>query len=96
MLEVIYRRPRDLDRERKISEVVASHGGRLDFFEESDIPAVSQAITLTFVFDERARAEAAESALISLGHHVEGVGDYPADDDEKPNHFPQPPQGAAE
>ncbi len=77
MFEVIYPRPRDLDRERKISEIVASHGGRFDFFEETDIPAVAQTITLTFVFDDRAQAETAESALLSLGHHVEGVCDYP-------------------
>ena len=90
MLEVIYPRPRDLAREQKISEVVGLHGGRFDFFEETDIPAVSQTITLTFVFDTRARAEAAESALTSLGHHVEGPCDYPAEKEEEPNQPLQP------
>jgi hypothetical protein len=77
MFEVLYRRPRDLDRERKISAIVALHGGRLDHFEETDMPAVSQTITLTFVFQNKTEAEIAASKLFSSGHHVEEVCDYP-------------------
>jgi hypothetical protein len=76
MIEVLYHRPRNLDRERVISEIVAPHGGRFDYFEDTNMPGISETITLTFVFDVRAKAEEAATALISGGHHVEGVCDY--------------------
>ena len=78
MFEVLYSRPRDQAHEQKVASIVASHDGKLDCVEETDIPGVSSTVTLTFIFASRLKAEAAASALFARGHHVEGLGDYSA------------------
>lgn len=78
MFEVLYPRPRNPACAQKVSRVVASHDGKLECVEETEIAGVSSTVTLTFVFASRVKAEAAASALFALGHHVEGLGDYPA------------------
>jgi hypothetical protein len=77
MIEVFYGRPRDLERERKISEVAAVHAGHLDCFEETNLPGISDTVSLTFVFAARVQAERAKAALEAIGYHVEDCGDYP-------------------
>jgi hypothetical protein len=77
--EVYYRAPRDLNREASISIAVERWGGQFEFVEEPSPSDVSQAVILTYEFDDIAPAEAAASALRQLGEHVEGPCDYGPD-----------------
>ena len=67
MFEVYYRPPRDLGREKRMSEQVAEFGGRLDCWEDS---TRFTGICLTFEFEDEARAIVAVDALRKLGEHI--------------------------
>ena len=77
MFEVLYRQPRDLDTEQKVSKTIAQFGGILEDIDEAYYPGVTNTVTLTCVFKERSKAEEAELEVRRLGFHIEGGGDYP-------------------
>jgi hypothetical protein len=75
MFEVYYGPPRDIDKERRLTEQVEALGGWLDFWEQGEIPGLNY-ICLTFEFDARPQAEKAAEILRQQGEHVEAVCDY--------------------
>ena len=76
MFEVYYTAPADMAREAAILQEVSRLGGRLNFREEPSAGDVSQAVVLTYEFEDRQAAERAASVLRSVGEHVEGPCDY--------------------
>ena len=75
MFEVFSSAPSDMAREARIADVVARHGGSLDF-REPDEPNGLQSIVLTYEFAELAHAEAAAKELMACREHVEGPSPY--------------------
>jgi hypothetical protein len=75
MFEVFYCRPRDSDREARLTGQIALLGGRFDFWEESSLPGCD-AICLTYELDDWHAAELAANALRQQGEHVEGPQSY--------------------
>lgn len=75
MFEVYYKAPIDSAREDTIKRAVAAFRGKLNFREEPSGDA-SQAICLTFEFDDQQLANQAAARLRSMHEHVEGPGYY--------------------
>lgn len=76
MIEVFYHRPQDSLRESRLTELVEALGGRLDFWEESEIPDVCNYVCLTYEFDQWEQAEHAAAELRRQGEHVKGPQVY--------------------
>ena len=76
--DVYYAAPVDEAREQRILGVVGSHSGRLDFRELPDPgrSVVSNAVCLTYEFDDFDTAVRAEAAVRAIGEHAEGVYEY--------------------
>jgi len=70
--DIYYKPPANLGREEALARWVQSLGGRFDYREEP----VGSGISLTFEFDDIAKAEEAATALRRQGEHVEGPYDY--------------------
>jgi hypothetical protein len=75
MFELYYRAPTDLAREARLTEIVGTQGGWLDYRESPETTG-SHNVCLTYEFDSRSDAEAAAEQLRSLGEHVEGLSQY--------------------
>jgi hypothetical protein len=75
MFEVYYRPPVDAGKEAKLTALVSSLGGRLDYREVPERDG-DHGICLTYEFDDRDQAEAAAQKLLEQGEHVEGPCDY--------------------
>jgi hypothetical protein len=67
MFEVFYRPPRDLAREKRMTDRVAEFGGRLDCWDDAN---GFTGICLTFEFDDLAQAESAVEALLAQGDRI--------------------------
>jgi hypothetical protein len=67
MFEVYYRPPRDPAREKRMTDEVFKHGGRLDCWEDS---TGWTSICLTFEFDNETQAHAAVAALLQQGERI--------------------------
>ena len=76
MFEVYYRRPRDYEREERLTAQLTALGGRLDYWEESEIPGVCSYICLTYEFDDWLKAENSADILRRQGEHVKGPQEY--------------------
>jgi hypothetical protein len=75
MFEVYHHAPSDREREKRISKEAGRFGGELTCREEPDYEH-SQAMCLTYEFNDLDSAERAAEALRALGEHVEGPCDY--------------------
>jgi len=75
MFEVYYKVPVDLKKEEEIAGVVARLGGSLDC-RETPAGTVTNAVCLTYEFNELESARAAADALRQRGDHVEGPVSY--------------------
>lgn len=75
MFEVFYALPRDDERERLITALIAEYAGRLDYHEVVEDQAARN-VCLTYEFDERLVAERCAAALRATGAHVEGPNEY--------------------
>lgn len=75
MFEVYYKAPANGTKEEALTEQVSRYGGRLDYREEP-VEADSQAVVLTYEFDEAERAEEVAELLRQQGEHVEGPVGY--------------------
>ncbi len=75
MFEVYYKSPIDLKKEEEITGAVASLGGSLDC-RETLIETGTDAVCLTYEFDEMELAQKAADLLRQRGDHVEGPVDY--------------------
>ena len=75
MFEVYYKSPVDHKKEEVITGVVARLGGSLDCRETSE-GASTNAICLTYEFNELESAQAAAALLRERGDHVEGPVSY--------------------
>lgn len=75
MFEVYYLPPSDPAREERVTDVVARHGGRLDFREAPEVDGTHN-VCLTYEFAELSRAEAAAGKLQAAGEYVEGPYQY--------------------
>jgi len=73
MFEVWYARPRDSQREARVTAQVCALGGRLDYWEESESPSN---ICLTYEFDDWGEAEHAATLLRQHGEYVHGPHEY--------------------
>ncbi len=76
MFEVLYARPADPKREALLTRQVAALGGRLDFWEESEVASACNHVCLTYEFDDWQQAESAAEALRRQGEHVKGPYEY--------------------
>jgi hypothetical protein len=72
MIEVYYRKPENLSREKSIREIVAKYHGEITY-KESD---TAESICLTAEFESWEIATAAAALLMESGEHVEGPCDY--------------------
>jgi hypothetical protein len=72
MFELYYTPPYDPDREARLTEQVASVGGRFDFWEEEP----GRYICLTYEFDDWEQAEHAADILRQKGESVKGPQQY--------------------
>jgi hypothetical protein len=75
MFEVYYAAPVDLEKEEEITCLVKRLGGSLDYREASE-GANSNAVCLTYEFDELQSAREAAESLRERGDHVEGPVSY--------------------
>jgi hypothetical protein len=75
MFEVYYKVPVDLKREAEITGVVARLGGSPDY-RETPVGSGTNAVCLTYEFNELESARAAADALRKQGDHVEGPVTY--------------------
>jgi hypothetical protein len=73
--DLLYKLPRDPARERRLTDAVSGHGGRLDHVDETAIN-VSTTVCLTYEFDDLPAAERCAVALRGQGEHVEGPYEY--------------------
>jgi hypothetical protein len=76
MLEVLYRAPRDAEKETRIARILEEFNGHLTHKEEPADDGLSDTVCLTFEFAERHSALAAANRLRMHGEHVEGPMDY--------------------
>jgi hypothetical protein len=77
MFEVYYRAPTDNEREARITAEVKAAGG---WFNYRELPTEhSQAIVLTFEFNNRVVAGKLADSLRARGEHVEGPANYEPD-----------------
>jgi hypothetical protein len=74
MFEVYYKAPPDDALEARLLEEVSRFGGKFDY---RDLPSEhSEAVSISYEFNDLAAAESAASHLHTLGYHVEGPGEY--------------------
>jgi hypothetical protein len=76
MFELYYRAPPDLAREERLIQQAAGYGGRRDYREDPSEGSPSQAVVLTFEFDDENSAHQAAEHFRQSGEHVEGIGEY--------------------
>jgi hypothetical protein len=74
MLEVYYRPPADLHKEKALRTQLASLGGRLSYREAPETG--EGGVCLTCEFEDRRGAVDAAQTLRQQGEHVEGPVDY--------------------
>jgi hypothetical protein len=74
--DLLYKLPRDPARERRLTDEVSAHGGRLDYADETAIEHVSSTVCLTYEFDHLSAAERCAAALRGRGEHVERPYEY--------------------
>ena len=74
--DLLYKLPRDPARERRLTDDVAAHGGRLNHADETAIEHISNTICLTYEFDDLSTAERCADALREHGEHIEGPYEY--------------------
>jgi len=67
IFEVYYRPPRNLAREKQMTDQVAQLGGRLDCWEDAN---GFTGICLTFEFEDEAEAQVAVAALRQQGEQI--------------------------
>ena len=72
MIEVFYLQPENAEREQRISDCIAPHGGTITY-RESDIAGP---ICITIEFPNWRGAKEALRQLQRSGEHVEGPVDY--------------------
>jgi hypothetical protein len=72
MIEIYYRSPEDISRERRIETIAGNHGGSFTFRENEP----GKSICLTAEFDSWEKAEAAAAEIRESGEHVEGPSEY--------------------
>ena len=76
MFEVVYRKPEDRDRERRLAEC-ASHYGGVVTYREDDWGQLQAAICLTIEFPTLELAQTAASEFLEMGEFMEGpIQDY--------------------
>lgn len=75
MFEVYYKSPADPAKDEVITDVVSRLGGSLSFREVS-CASDTEAVCLTYEFDELDSARTAADSLRLRGEHVEGPVDY--------------------
>jgi len=75
MLEVYYRGPENPTRKKKLCDLVAGLGGKLSCRELPGL-AATEAICLTFEFENNELANNAAATLRLEKEHVEGPCDY--------------------
>ena len=74
IFEVYYAKPRDVERETIITNLVLEHGGSLDYREQSD--GQTGSICLTYEFASLCNAEQTATLLRLHGDYVEGPYEY--------------------
>jgi hypothetical protein len=80
MIEVFYKYPVDVARERRVLDLVEIHGGKLTFHEVPTIDSPSQAVCMTIEFDDPSMADAAATDLRLAGEFIDGPMDYGDED----------------
>jgi len=76
MFEIVYRKPEDPDRERRISECVSEFGGVVTY-REDDWGQLQDAVCLTFEFPNLETPRAAALKVRDSGEFIEGpLQDY--------------------
>ncbi len=76
MFEVVYRKPEDPDRERRLSECASQYGGVVDY-REDDWGSLQDAICLTIEFPTLELAQNAASKFLEMGEYIAGpIGEY--------------------
>ena len=72
MIEIYYRKPDDMARERKITSILADHNGEVTYKETDS----GDSICLTAEFDSWENAGVAIAMLRDAGEYVEGPTEY--------------------
>lgn len=72
MIEIYYKKPEDLQREKFTRETIARFDGEITY-REVDMP---ESVCLTVEFPDWDRAEKATYELRNSGEHVEGPSEY--------------------